>query len=62
MHLTNLPSSKVKLKWTEIKQKVFKEIKRIVDRNILLAHTDFSKEFKIYTNARSLQLEAIIIW
>ena len=35
--------SKVKFKWTEVKQKSLEAIKRIVECNILSAYTDFNK-------------------
>ena len=41
--LTELTSSKVKSKWTESKQKVFEEFRRIVAPNILLACPYFDK-------------------
>ena len=39
---------------------MFEETKRIVARGILLAYTVFNKEFKIYTDARKFQSEAVI--
>ena len=44
-------SIQVKFKWDQVKQKLFKEMKRIVVHNILLAYADFNKEFKIHTNS-----------
>ena len=36
--ITKITSSKVKFKWNKIKQDVFKEIKRIVARGVLLTY------------------------
>ena len=40
--LTNITSSKVKFKWTKIKQEVFKVINWIVASNIFLAYPYFN--------------------
>ena len=49
-------SNKVKIKWTEVKQKASEEIKRIMARNILLAYASFSKGFKIHIDDSYFQL------
>ena len=54
-------SSEGKFKWDKAEQEALKEIKRNVAFDILLACTDFNKEFKIHTNARDFQLKAVII-
>ena len=59
--LTKTLSSKMKLKWTNIEQDVFEEIKRIVSHNILLAYPDFNKEFKTHTDTCDFQLGAVVI-
>ena len=59
-HLTKSTSGKVKYKWTEVEQKAFKEIKRIVAPNILLAFPYFDKVFKILTDASEFQLLVVI--
>ena len=41
--LTDLTYSKKKSKWTDIYQKAFNKIKRIVDRNNLLANAYINK-------------------
>ena len=46
MSLTNKTSSKVKFKWTKIKQDAFNIINRIVARDTLLTYLDFNNEFK----------------
>ena len=42
------------------KKYAFDKIKRITDRDSLLAYPDFNEEFKIHTNARDLKLRAVI--
>ena len=63
--LTNIKSSKVKFKWTKTEQDDFKEIKRIVPSDILLAYPYFNEQFneqlKIITNTSHFQLGAFII-
>ena len=51
----------IKLKWTEIEQYAFDEIKWIVARNSLSSYLYFNKQFKVYTNASNFQLGAVII-
>jgi hypothetical protein len=59
--LTALTSKKVKFKWTDVEQKAFDTMKRIMARETLLAYPDFSKEFHIYTDASKVQLGAVIV-
>ena len=59
--LTNMTSSKVKFKWTKIKQDTFDEVKRILAHDTLLAYPNFSEEFKIHTDDRDFHLGAVII-
>ena len=59
--LTKIFSIKVKFKWTKTKKIAFDEIKQIVACDNLLTYPDFTKEFKIYTDARDLQLGEVII-
>ena len=59
--LTNIKFSKVKFKWTKIKQDAFDEIKHIVACNTLLAYLGFNEEFKIHTDANVFQLGAVIM-
>ena len=51
----------MKFKWTKTKQEAFKEIKRIVDCDVLLAYLDINDWFKIHTNDSDLILGEIII-
>ena len=59
--LTALTSKKVPFKWTEVEQKAFDTMKRIMARETLLAYPDFNKEFHIYTDASKVQLGAVIV-
>ena len=58
--LTKITLSKVKFKWTKIKQDAFNETDRIVARDTLLTCPGFNEEFNIHTNARNFQLWAVI--
>ena len=53
-------STKVIFKWNESKQKVLKEIKRVLDYCNLSAYMDLNKRFEIHTNARNFQPGAVI--
>jgi len=59
--LTALTSKNVKFKWTDVEQKAFDTMKRIMARETLLAYPDFNKEFHIYTDASKVQLGAVIV-
>ena len=58
--LTGLTSSKVKFKWTDIENKDFDEVKRIVECNNLFSYPDCNKKFYIHNDARYLQLVEVI--
>jgi hypothetical protein len=58
--LSAMCSVKVKFKWTENEQKAFDLVKRIVAREVLLSHPDFSLPFHIHTDASKVQLGAVI--
>ena len=38
-----------------------KEIKKVFERDIMLAYPDYSKPFEVYTDASALQLGAVIV-
>ena len=59
--LTALTSKNVKFYWTDVQQKSFDTMKRIMARETLLAYPDFNKEFHIYTDASKVQLGAVIV-
>ncbi len=46
--------------WDEIHQRAFNHVKATITRELVLAYPDYSKVFKIYTNASSKQLGAVI--
>ena len=58
--LSSMTSSTTKFKWTEEHDKSFKEMKKIMARETLLAFPDFNKPFDIHTDASKLQLGSII--
>ena len=49
--LTALTSTKIKFKWTDVEQKAFNKIKRIVARDTLLIYPYFNEHFDIHTDA-----------
>jgi hypothetical protein len=59
--LTGLASPLFKYKWGQEQHKEFDEIKQKVSQDILLAFTDFEKEFHVYTDASNKQLGAVIM-
>ena len=59
--LTALTSTKVKFKWTDVEQKAFDKIKRIVARDTLLIYQDFNKHFYLHTDASYFQLGPVIL-
>ena len=58
--LTRLTSKNVKFIWTEVEQKAFDDIKRILSRETLLAYPQFDKPFVIHTDSSNYQLGAVI--
>jgi hypothetical protein len=46
--------------WDEIHQGAFNHIKATIAKDVVLAYLDYSKVFKIYTDASNKQLGAII--
>ena len=58
--LSAMTSSKVKWQWTEVHQKAFKEIKRIMTKETLLMYPNFNQVFEIHTDASKTQLGAVI--
>ena len=59
--LTELKSHKVMLKWTNLEQKDFGDIKCAVSQDTLLVYPDFNKHFDIYTDVSDCQLGVVII-
>jgi RNase H-like domain found in reverse transcriptase len=58
--LTVLTSKKIPWKWGLAEQSAFKEAKRIISKNAMLAFLDFIKKFVIYTDASKYQLGGVI--
>jgi hypothetical protein len=50
--LTSMTSKTVKFVWTDLHQKAFENIKKIICREVMLTFRDFSKPFHIYTDAK----------
>ena len=58
--LTHLTSINVPFKWTEIEQKAFKVMKKIINKDVYLAYSDFNQYFDIHTDASDVQMGACI--
>ena len=56
MPLSHLTSKKVPFKWTDIEQKAFDEMLKIIGKHVLLSYPNFNKKFDIYTDASHTQL------
>ena len=50
----------IKFKWTEVEQKAFEYMKRLVEKYSLLAYPNFSKESVIYIDTSKTKLGAVI--
>jgi hypothetical protein len=53
--LTSMTSKNLKFVWTDVHQKSFEDIKKIICREVMLTFPDFSKSFHIYTDASDTQ-------
>ncbi len=58
--LARLTSKTVKWQWTDVERQAFRDMKRIIAQQVLLAYPDFSKKFVIHTDASGRQLGAVI--
>ena len=58
--LTALTSTKLTIKWTDVKQQVLDKTKQIVAGDTLLIYPDFNERFGIYTDACDFQFRAVI--
>ena len=58
--LTSMTSKNVKFVWTDVHQKAFNNIKKIICRHVMLTFPDFSKPFHFYTDASDTQLGSVI--
>ena len=59
--LSKLTSTNVPWKWTEVEQKAFEKVKKIISKETLLSFPDFSKPFEIHTDASHTQLGALTV-
>ena len=57
---TKLTSKNVPFEWKDIHQKAFDKIKMVLSKETLLRYPDFTKEFKIHTDASQSQIGAVI--
>jgi hypothetical protein len=53
-------TKKVPWHWDEVHQRAFDQVKTTMAKDVVLAYPDYSKVFKIYTDASSIQLGAVI--
>ncbi len=53
-------TKKVPWHWDEVHQRAFNHVKATIAREVVLAYTNISKVFEIYTNASSKQQGAVI--
>jgi hypothetical protein len=58
--LSSLTSKTTPWHWTDVEQKAFDTMKRIISRETLLAYPDFNQPFIIHTDASHTQLGAVI--
>ena len=59
--LTKLFSTKVKFKWTYVEQKASTTTKKILGRDALLSHPNFSEEFIIHTDDSKNNIGGLMI-
>ena len=59
--LSALTSKEAVWRWTDIEQKAFDTMKKIMSRETLLAYPNFNIPFKIHTDASHTQLGAVIL-
>ena len=58
--LSSMNSKQIKWNWSEEFQKAFDTIKQLVSSKILFFNPNFNKPFDIHTDARKLQLGAVV--
>ena len=59
--LTALTSTNDKFKWSQIEQGAFDTMKKVMACTTIRQYPDFNKPFHIYTDARKVQLGAVIV-
>ena len=58
--LSRLTSKNNKFIWTDVEQKAFNDMKKILSKETLLLYPDFNKPFEIHTDASNTQLGAVV--
>ena len=58
--LKNLTSSKVEIRWNDVKHRVFEDIKQFVSHNNLLAYPYFNNIFEVNINDINFQLSVLV--
>ena len=56
-----MTSKEAKWQWTDVDQKAFDTMKRIVGQEVLLADPNYNERFDIHTDASHTQLGAVIL-
>ena len=59
--LTKLTSKSVPWKWTDVEQKAFDDMKKVMSRQTLLVYPNFSQPFHIFADGSKVQLGAVIM-
>ena len=59
--LAELSGNTATWEWTDVHQKAFDTMKRIIANKVQMAYPDFNKLFEIYTDASKYQLGAVIV-
>ena len=58
--LSTLTSKNATWQWTDKHKEAFKEMKRIIAKDVTLSYPDFSQPFDIHTDVSHTQLGAVI--
>ena len=58
--LSDITGKNAKFVWTDVQQKAFNSIKKVLAREVLLAYPDFNKPFEIYTDSSGYQLGSVV--
>ena len=58
--LTKLTGKTSIWQWTDVHQKAFDDIKKVIAREVLLAYPNFNKPFEIHTDASDYQLGSVV--
>jgi hypothetical protein len=58
--LTEMVSNSVPFRWTEVCQRAFEEVKKIVSKEVLLSFPDYTQRFQLYTDASDKQIGAVL--